>query len=95
MHSARRARARSCLSGRAGRRGRRPNFNPNGHEQRRNRTKQRKGVGLASRSELSVQNLQRILTALHAALVIQPEEDLAERVSPERGAQALAAAAAR
>jgi len=48
---------------------------------------------LASRSELSVQNLQRILEALHAALVIQPEEDLAERVSPERGAQALAAAA--
>lgn len=48
---------------------------------------------LASRSELSVQNLQRILEALHAALVIQPEEDLAERVSPERGAAALAAAA--
>ena len=48
---------------------------------------------LASRSELSVQNLQRILEALHAALVIQPEEDLAERVSPERGARALAAAA--
>jgi hypothetical protein len=49
---------------------------------------------LASRSDLSVQNLQRILEALHAALVIQPEEDLADRVSPERGAQALAAAAA-
>jgi len=48
---------------------------------------------LASRSELSVQNLQRILGALHAALIIQPEEDLADRVSPERGAQALAAAA--
>jgi hypothetical protein len=48
---------------------------------------------LASRSELSVQNLQRILEALHAALVIQPEEDLAERVSPERGARALAMAA--
>jgi hypothetical protein len=47
----------------------------------------------ASRSELSVQNLQRILEALHAALVIQPEEDLADRVSPERGARALAAAA--
>jgi transcriptional regulator with XRE-family HTH domain len=50
---------------------------------------------LASRSELSVQNLQRILEALHASLVIQPEEDLAERVSPERGARALAAAAGR
>jgi transcriptional regulator with XRE-family HTH domain len=48
---------------------------------------------LASRSELSVQNLQRILEALHAALVIQPEEEVAERVSPERGARALAAAA--
>lgn len=48
---------------------------------------------LASRSELLVQNLQRILEVLHAALVIQPEEDLAERVSPERGARALAAAA--
>ena len=48
---------------------------------------------LASRSELSVQNLQRILEALHAALVIEPAEDLAERVSPERGAEALAAAA--
>jgi transcriptional regulator with XRE-family HTH domain len=48
---------------------------------------------LASRSELSLQSLQRILDALHAALVIQPEEDLAERVSPERAAEALAAAA--
>jgi transcriptional regulator with XRE-family HTH domain len=47
----------------------------------------------ASRSELSVQNLQRILEALHAALVMEPAEDLAERVSPERGAEALAAAA--
>jgi transcriptional regulator with XRE-family HTH domain len=47
----------------------------------------------ASRSELSVQNLQRILETLHAALVIQPAEDLADRVSPERGARALAAAA--
>lgn len=48
---------------------------------------------LASRSELSVQNLQRILEVLHAALVIQPEEEVAERVSPERGARSLAAAA--
>ena len=39
-----------------------------------------------------MQNLQRILDALHAALVIQPEEALAERVSPKRGARALAAA---
>jgi transcriptional regulator with XRE-family HTH domain len=48
---------------------------------------------LASRSELSLQSLQRILDALHAALVIQPEEDLAERVSPRRAAEALAAVA--
>ncbi len=47
----------------------------------------------ASRSELSLQSLQRILEALHAALIIQPEENLAERVSPERAAEALAAAA--
>jgi hypothetical protein len=47
----------------------------------------------ASRSDLSLQSLQRILEALHAALVIQPEENLAERVSPERAAEALAAAA--
>lgn len=47
----------------------------------------------ASRSELSLQSLQRVLDALHAALVIQPEEELADRVSPERAAEALAAAA--
>jgi transcriptional regulator with XRE-family HTH domain len=47
----------------------------------------------ASRSELSLQSLQRILEALHAALVIQPEEDLADRVSPARAAEALAAVA--
>jgi len=47
----------------------------------------------ASRSELSLQSLQRILEALHAALIIQPEENLADRVSPERAAEALAAAA--
>ncbi len=47
----------------------------------------------ASRSELSLQSLQRILEALHASLVIQPEEDLSDRVSPERAAEALAAAA--
>ena len=47
----------------------------------------------ASRSELSLQSLQRILDALHAALVIQPEESLTDSVSPERAAEALAAAA--
>ena len=46
----------------------------------------------ASRSELSLQSLQRILDALHASLVIQPEEHLAERISPERAVEALAAA---
>lgn len=47
----------------------------------------------ASRSELSLQSLQRILEALHAALIIQAEESLAERVSPKRAAEALAVAA--
>lgn len=47
----------------------------------------------ASRSELSLQSLQRILDALHAALVIQPEEDLAARLSPEQVARDLAGAA--
>lgn len=46
----------------------------------------------ASQSQLSLQSLQRILDALHAALVIQPEEDLAERISPERAARDLAGA---
>ena len=35
----------------------------------------------------------RICQALHASLVIQPEEDLAERASPERAAKDLAGAA--
>jgi hypothetical protein len=48
---------------------------------------------LASRAELSLQNLQRILDALHASLVIQPEEDVAERVSLKQAARDLAAAA--
>jgi transcriptional regulator with XRE-family HTH domain len=48
---------------------------------------------LASRAELSLQNLQRVLEALHASLVIQPQEDLAERASPERAAKDLAGAA--
>lgn len=47
----------------------------------------------ASRSELSLQTLQRIVEELHVALVIQPEEELADRVSPKRAAQALGAVA--
>lgn len=49
---------------------------------------------LSSQSELSLQNLQRILDALHASLVIQTEEDAVERVSPERAARDLAGATA-
>jgi len=45
---------------------------------------------LASRSELSLQSLQRILERLHAALVIEREDDSASRVNPERAAQVLA-----
>jgi len=48
---------------------------------------------LSSRSELSLQNLQRILEPLHAALVIRPVEEVAERLAPERAAQSLAEAA--
>jgi hypothetical protein len=40
-----------------------------------------------------LQYLQKVLGVLHAALVIQPEEELAERVSRERGARELARAA--
>jgi hypothetical protein len=47
---------------------------------------------LASRAELSLPSLQVILDALQAALIIQPKEELAERVRPERAAEALAAA---
>ncbi len=46
----------------------------------------------ASRADLSLQNLQRILDALQAQLVIQPQESDPERLSPERAAKALAAA---
>lgn len=49
---------------------------------------------LSSQSELSLQNLQRILDALHASLVIQTEEDTVERVSPERAARDLEEATA-
>jgi transcriptional regulator with XRE-family HTH domain len=45
----------------------------------------------ASRSELSLQNLERILEALQASLVIQPRERLAEDLSPERALEALVA----
>lgn len=48
---------------------------------------------LSSQAELSLQNLQRILDALHASLVIRPEADLAEQVSPEQAARDLARAA--
>jgi hypothetical protein len=47
----------------------------------------------ASRSELSLQSLQKILQKLHAALVIQPEEVVEAEASPKRAAEALAAAA--
>jgi hypothetical protein len=47
----------------------------------------------ASRSELSLQSLQKILQALHAALVIQPQEAITAEASPKRAAEALAAAA--
>lgn len=47
---------------------------------------------LAGRAELSLQTLQRVLEALHAALVVQPEEELAERLSPGQAGEELAAA---
>lgn len=47
---------------------------------------------LSSQSELSLQNLQRILDALDASLVIQPEEEMAEIFAPERAARDLAGA---
>lgn len=47
----------------------------------------------ASRSELSLQSLQKILQKLHAALVIQPQEVVDAEASPTRAAEALAAAA--
>lgn len=48
---------------------------------------------LSSQSELSLRNLQRVLDALHAALVIQPQEDVADQFSPERAVSDLASAA--
>ena len=49
---------------------------------------------LSSKSDLSLQNLQRILATLGVSLSIQTSEDLAERVSPERALAALAYAPA-
>ena len=49
---------------------------------------------LASRAELSLQSLQKIMEALHAALVIQSEERVRQQLSPEDACQALAAAVA-
>ncbi|HSL81780.1 MAG TPA: helix-turn-helix transcriptional regulator [Thermoanaerobaculia bacterium] len=48
----------------------------------------------AGRSELSLQTLQRVLEALHAALVVQPDEVVAERLSPAQAGAELAAAMA-
>lgn len=44
----------------------------------------------ASRSELSLPALQKILEILHAALVIQPEDSLAAKLGPEEASRALA-----
>jgi len=47
---------------------------------------------LASRSDLSLDTLQRVLEKLHLELVVQPEDQVARRVSPNRAIEALAAA---
>ncbi len=49
---------------------------------------------LASRAELSLQSLQKIMEVLRAALVIQPEETVRQLLSPEDASRALAAAMA-
>ncbi len=46
----------------------------------------------AGKSELSLQNFQRILDTLDAQLIIEPRASGPERWSPERAAEALAAA---
>jgi len=46
----------------------------------------------ASRAELSLQNLQKILKALGATVVVQSSDDVAARVSPAQAARALATA---
>lgn len=49
---------------------------------------------LANRADLSLSLLKRIMTVLHAALIIQTEERLLEQLSPDEAARALAAATA-
>ncbi len=49
---------------------------------------------LSSRAELSIQSLQKILESLHVAMVIQPNETVQERLSPQDASRALAAAIA-
>ncbi len=49
---------------------------------------------LARRAELSFQSLEKIMVALDAALVIQPQETLSRHLSPEDASEALAAATA-
>ncbi len=49
---------------------------------------------LASRAELSLQSLQKIMEVLRAALVIQPEETVRQQLSPDDASRALAAAVA-
>ncbi len=49
---------------------------------------------LSSRAELSIQSLQKIMESLHVALVIQPNEAVQERLSPQDASRALAAAIA-
>lgn len=46
---------------------------------------------LASRSELSLQALQKILHTLQATLIIQPEEALADRIETTHAADSLTA----
>jgi len=48
----------------------------------------------AGRAELSLQSLQRVLEVLHAALVVETEEVVAERLSPGQAGAELAAAVA-
>jgi transcriptional regulator with XRE-family HTH domain len=45
---------------------------------------------LAGLSELSLPSLKRILEVLHAALVIEPDDSVAERLAPEQASRALA-----
>jgi hypothetical protein len=47
---------------------------------------------LASRSDLSLNTLQRVLEKLHLGIVIQLDVEITDRVSPERAILALAAA---